>query len=816
MSEEYKGGEQGYGGDGPNVRLDDFVGRIVQDPSQPPELLLLSGYLGASSEEGHVRLYLDEELSRYVEIHLNSIRHTQELPADQSPLGGSLVWLDRSAEVLHGSAGGERRKATFLEGQIAQDFIGAAGGYDTGGEAGAAGPRVTRTVDCEAAAAPTRLLGCQSAINPCIPQTEFGPNCQSRFQICNTLTGIFCTRFGPGCRRTLFEPACTSFGPNCRTVFINQCPSLLFPCVTQDRAICQESGFVPCNPPFDPTIWQQQGAPQPEAFAGPGGGGFGGGGFGGGVFQTGFNCPSVFDNCATRESFCPSRISFCPTEPIICRTQPAVCQTSFNNPCPSINVRCGSQAFACPPTNFGPPCQFETAINCPTFDIRCQTRSGPRCLISRFAVCGVTRDCTFQTARCGFDQGGGGGIEPVGDETRFCPTQSSACGTAVGCFPIGGGGAQGFGAEAFGAQPPEGGAAGLDVGKTEQPVCYQIKTQQVVCFESQFIRCASQLDACPTRFNCPSRVVACQSQFVRCPSALDACPTRFNCPSVTSPCVTQDFSCETRGRCPSAVDACPTRFGCFDTQVCGESRACFPGGGGGGFNPGGGGGGGGVGFNPAGGAAGVAGNLGGRERGMGADRPPQPQQFRGGAVAAIQTRAGCSPSQSVRCPSSVDACPTRVGCSEGQGASQWLSYCQMTQYKPCDTQQSGTCETEFEGGCSRLEGSCYQLPLETPYFGGNPVGDNYTPYLRTQDFQGWEQRGRPWQYCGVGGNPTYFQHQGVKQGGGYGQKPGYQKVGQYGAGIHACGVGGNPTAGYYDKSPYNYGLRFPIPEGGGF
>ena len=109
MSEEYKDPKEGGGqwgeDDGPKVRYDDFVGRIVKDPNEPPNATLLSGYLGSSSEEAHVRLYLDEGLSRYVEIPEKAILHTQELPPEQSPLGGSLVWIDRKAEVIHGKAG---------------------------------------------------------------------------------------------------------------------------------------------------------------------------------------------------------------------------------------------------------------------------------------------------------------------------------------------------------------------------------------------------------------------------------------------------------------------------------------------------------------------------------------------------------------------------------------------------------------------------------------------------------------------------------------------------------------------------------------
>src|SRR5215211_1093386 len=107
MSKEHDNpqrGEQGEGG-GPNLRYDEFVERIVRDPNEPPGVTLLSGYLGSSSEEGHVRLYLDGELSRYVEIPEKAVRHTRELAPEHSPLGGSLVWIDRDAEVVHGRAG---------------------------------------------------------------------------------------------------------------------------------------------------------------------------------------------------------------------------------------------------------------------------------------------------------------------------------------------------------------------------------------------------------------------------------------------------------------------------------------------------------------------------------------------------------------------------------------------------------------------------------------------------------------------------------------------------------------------------------------
>ena len=48
---------------------DSFISKIVKDPQQPPDALVLSGYLGASSEPGHTRLYFDLQLSRDVSRH---------------------------------------------------------------------------------------------------------------------------------------------------------------------------------------------------------------------------------------------------------------------------------------------------------------------------------------------------------------------------------------------------------------------------------------------------------------------------------------------------------------------------------------------------------------------------------------------------------------------------------------------------------------------------------------------------------------------------------------------------------------------------
>jgi len=99
-----------------------LAAHVVRDPQNPPELQLLAGFPGASSEEGHTRLYLEPLLSDYVEIPDDAILHVQHLPPEISPLGGAYLWVRRDAQVIHGKAGGERSKAGFLEGRIAQAY----------------------------------------------------------------------------------------------------------------------------------------------------------------------------------------------------------------------------------------------------------------------------------------------------------------------------------------------------------------------------------------------------------------------------------------------------------------------------------------------------------------------------------------------------------------------------------------------------------------------------------------------------------------------------------------------------------------------
>jgi hypothetical protein len=88
-----------------------FVGRLVPDPSSPPELTLLVGYPGGSVEKGHVRLYASPDLSRWWEIPEDDVLHRQAVPND--PLGAEIVWIRRDKQPVLNSRRSDSDMNTF-------------------------------------------------------------------------------------------------------------------------------------------------------------------------------------------------------------------------------------------------------------------------------------------------------------------------------------------------------------------------------------------------------------------------------------------------------------------------------------------------------------------------------------------------------------------------------------------------------------------------------------------------------------------------------------------------------------------------------
>ncbi|MDB5241781.1 MAG: hypothetical protein JWP57_2406 [Spirosoma sp.] len=193
-------------------QLDDWVGAVRSDPRNMDQLTMLQGYLGASSEAGHIRVYSDDSLNTFVEVPEEAILYSVKMAPAESSLGGSKLWLRADAVITFGDPKlANRPKSTFLEGDIMQQYGASPAGQTDmtqmagamGGQGDTTGQRVQAMatnlqVFCPpqatlAAHASVCLICPPSRVVICPPKTVIASCFRT---ICNLLT----------CRRTLCGP----------------------------------------------------------------------------------------------------------------------------------------------------------------------------------------------------------------------------------------------------------------------------------------------------------------------------------------------------------------------------------------------------------------------------------------------------------------------------------------------------------------------------------------------------------------------------------------------------------------------------------
>lgn len=297
-------------------KLADFVSKIVKDPNSPPNTLLLQGYLGDSSDEGHIRLYLDPQLSDYVEIPEDAILHTQEIP--NATLGETYVWINQDAELTHGKAGPQRLKAKFLEGRLQQQYLGGA-------------------AEAQRPVAPV----------PTPPVTLFPQQCLPH-------------TIGIACIPSLLPTHCQTHAPLLCPVSIPifHCqPSIATPCISHN-VVCPTKNPVQCPPASGGFGCGQQG-PGPEQFAADA------------MVQHPTLLPNLCPQAMVQHptlvpNLCPivhpptQLQHFCPSVVVLCASAVDACVSRL---CPSqVVAQCPSAVDACPSRL----CPSVPALQCPS------------------------------------------------------------------------------------------------------------------------------------------------------------------------------------------------------------------------------------------------------------------------------------------------------------------------------------------------------------------------------------------------------------------------------------------------------------------
>lgn len=391
----------------------DFIRQIVSDPKNVPDVMMLTGYLGDSSEEGHERLYLSRDLTNYVEIPKAAILHQAPLPKEQDAYGGVTVWVKKDAALQYKMAPAAQALANYFAGAIQAGAQAAA--------VAAAQPPVPPLTQVSCA------LACITHIATCVQHTcgaTCAVTCAATCAVtCATTCAATCAASCVGtcaascvgtcpplscaiaCRPTEVTPCFNTHANTCGCVTTQNCQTRVGGCEGTAGACT----YVGCGASLACThglLCAQQ-----AAFAGQQQGGAAAGGFPAAAVRAapqsiGGCGQSVGAACTAGDCSylvpCQSQAGTCmPVQtcmPNVCTVDTVCCPTAFVN-CPSNHATCApncTRAFPCGvshaicgPSRFEPACQFATNA------AACQiVASGPACPQ-------VSLACPQQSVACG-------------------------------------------------------------------------------------------------------------------------------------------------------------------------------------------------------------------------------------------------------------------------------------------------------------------------------------------------------------------------------------------------------------------------------
>ena len=346
-------------------KLDDFTAKVVNDPGKPQETLLLQGFLGASSEPDHTRVYPDLSLQSYVDVANADIIHLEPISKDQSPMGGSYLWIKKDAGVIPGTPTGPgTAKAKFLEGPIAAESV-----------------RASPSVPLTRITAPIPLCHPTILVNACVPVTvTFRPT----HNPCFVGTAAACQ---------IPNPTINEVTPQAQQVaHVAQPAQLALAAQPQFGGAGAPSVGCPtwfCPPPHTAAVHCVPHTPQcpqlahqaaaPHAQAGPAIPATTGAALCAATAVVALCAPTPLHNCPTQ--LCPTPLHHCPSVsgfdcPSVNRFH---CPSVAGFDCPSVNeFHCPSvNNFECPPkTSAAAHCPPTPNIqHCPTPNMICQTHN---------------------------------------------------------------------------------------------------------------------------------------------------------------------------------------------------------------------------------------------------------------------------------------------------------------------------------------------------------------------------------------------------------------------------------------------------------
>ncbi len=117
-----------------SIRPHKFVTALERNAASSTQLRIIKGYVGKASKSKHVRVYLDAELRRYVEVPSGNIEHYEDERTAANQYGSVILWVNEKSAIRHfGHLIGSEDPTTMATGEEGGDPTTMATGEESAG-----------------------------------------------------------------------------------------------------------------------------------------------------------------------------------------------------------------------------------------------------------------------------------------------------------------------------------------------------------------------------------------------------------------------------------------------------------------------------------------------------------------------------------------------------------------------------------------------------------------------------------------------------------------------------------------------------------
>jgi len=78
-----------------------FVTAIEKAGNKPASLKIIEGFIGKAARKDDIRIYLDAELRRFVDVSKKNIEHFEDQRTSSAPNASVIIWVKEYAKIRH-------------------------------------------------------------------------------------------------------------------------------------------------------------------------------------------------------------------------------------------------------------------------------------------------------------------------------------------------------------------------------------------------------------------------------------------------------------------------------------------------------------------------------------------------------------------------------------------------------------------------------------------------------------------------------------------------------------------------------------------